>query len=82
MSSIKVEPCLPVKFEDTNDFLIILIMVHFLYHLSNVFTNCSMNIDQLVVKLLARSHIGVGRKKFKVPIVEKSSSCCWAINEQ
>jgi hypothetical protein len=41
-----------------------------------------MNTDQLVVKLLARSHIGVGRKKFKVPIVEKSSSYCWAINEQ
>jgi hypothetical protein len=29
-----------------------------------------------------RSHIGVGQKKFKVPIVKKSSSYSWAINEQ
>jgi hypothetical protein len=29
-----------------------------------------------------RSHIGVGQKKFKVPIVKKSSSYCWVINEQ
>ena len=27
-------------------------MMDFLYHLTNVFTNCSMNIDQLVFKLL------------------------------
>jgi hypothetical protein len=29
-----------------------------------------------------RSHIGVGQKKFKVPIVKKSSCYSWAINEQ
>ena len=28
------------------------IIVDFLYHLTNVFTNCSMNIDELVFKLL------------------------------
>jgi hypothetical protein len=53
----------------------------FLYHLTNVFTNCSMNIDQLVFKLLEVTLVLV-RKKFKVPIVKKSSSYCWAINEQ
>ena len=56
-------------------------MVHFLYHLMNVFTNCSMNINQLVFKLLEVTLV-LGQKKFKVPIVEKSSSYCWAINEQ
>ena len=48
-------------------------MVDFLYHLTNVFTNCSMNIDQLVFKLLEVTLVLV-RKKYKVPIVEKSSS--------
>jgi hypothetical protein len=40
-----------------------------------------MNIDQLVFKLLVVTLVFV-RKKFKVPIVKKSSSYCWAINEQ
>jgi hypothetical protein len=50
---------LMVMFLHINDISIImyiiwssLLMVHFLYHLMNVFTNCSMNIDQLVFKLL------------------------------
>jgi hypothetical protein len=54
-----------------------ILMVHFLYHLSNVFTNCSMNINQLVFKLLEVTLVLVR----KVPIVEKSSSYCWTINE-
>jgi hypothetical protein len=48
------------------------VMVDFLYHLTNVFTNC-YNIDQLVFKLLEVTLVLV-RKKYKVPIVEKSSS--------
>ena len=40
-----------------------------------------MNIDQLVFKLLDVPLVLV-RTKLKVPIVEKSSSYCWVINEQ
>ena len=50
----------------------------FLYHLTNVFTNCSMNIDQLVFKLLEVTLVLV-RKSLKflllrnqVPIVGQS----------
>jgi hypothetical protein len=53
-------------------------MVHFLYHLTNVFTNCSKNIDQLVFKLLEVTLVLV-RKSLKflllrnqVPIVGQS----------
>ena len=54
------------------------LMVHFLCHLMNVFTNCSMNIDQLVFKLLEVTLVLV-RKSLKflllrnqVPIVGQS----------
>jgi hypothetical protein len=39
-------------------------------------------LNEYYIDQTSRSHIGVGQKKFKVPIVEKSSSYCWAINEQ
>ena len=48
----------------------LIVIPDFLYHLTNVFTNCSMNIDQLVFKLLEVTLVLV-RKSFKVPIVEK-----------
>jgi hypothetical protein len=54
------------------------IIVDFLYHLMNVFTNCSMNIDQLIFKLLEVTLVVV-RKSLKflllrnqVPIVGQS----------
>ena len=53
-------------------------ILDFLYHLTNVFTNCSMNIDQLVFKLLEVTLVLV-RKSLKflllrnqVPIVGQS----------
>jgi hypothetical protein len=52
---------------------------HQVYHLTNVFTNCSMNIDQLVFKLLEVTWVLV-RKSLKflllrnqVPIVRQST---------
>jgi hypothetical protein len=53
-------------------------MADFLYHLTNVFTNCPMNIDQLVFKLLEVTLVLV-RKSLKflllrnqVPTIGKS----------
>ena len=58
------------------------LILDFLYHLTNVFTNCSMNIDQLVYKLLEVTLVnkhGYHRKSLKclllrnqVPIVGQS----------
>ena len=53
-------------------------MPDFLYHLTNVFTNCSMNIDQLVFKLLEVTLVLVRKSlkflllKNQVPIVRQS----------
>ena len=59
-------------------FIPVLVMMHFLYHLTNVFTNCSMNIDQLVFKLIEVTLVLI-RKSLKflllrnqIPIVGQS----------
>ena len=63
-------------------------MVHFLYHLKNVFTNCSMNIDQLVYKLLEITLVLV-RKSLKflllrnqVPIVRQSMNNIYCFSDE
>ena len=45
-------------------------MPDFLYHLTTVFTNCSMNIDQLVFKLLEVTLVLV-RKRLKILLLMK-----------
>ena len=59
-------------------YIVILIIPDILYHLTNVFTNCSMNIDQLLFKLLEVTLVLI-RKSLKflllrnqVPIVGQS----------
>jgi hypothetical protein len=54
------------------------LILDFLYHLTNVFTNCSMNIDQLVYKLLEVTLVLVRKNlkflllRIQVPIVGQS----------
>jgi hypothetical protein len=49
------------------------IIPDFLYHLTNVFTNCSMNIDQLVFKLLEVTLVLV-RKSLKFLLLRNNNN--------
>jgi hypothetical protein len=47
------------------------------YDLTDNIRNCYSTVTDKI-----QFQMGVGQKQLKVPIVKKSSSYCWAINEQ
>jgi hypothetical protein len=57
-------------------------MVHFLYHLTNVFTNCSINIDQLVFKLLEVTLVLVRKRLKFLLFIDCPTIGTWFLNNR